>query len=96
MRARTRHGLRLIRHYRRTDVVTILNLTGGMKRALEQLGQQTECQDYFSYSTATALEHRGLVKNAGQQTGGRGFPRYRLRLTEGGWQVANSLLATAH
>lgn len=71
-----------------------LEMTVGMKQALERLGREPACLHYFAFSTATALEYRGLARIIGQQTGGRGFPRYRLRLTEGGWQVANRLLAT--
>lgn len=68
-----------------------IRLTPRMKAALERL-REDESGHFAAFSTATALESKGLVRVGSQQTGGKkAFPEYWITLTKAGRAVAHQL-----
>jgi hypothetical protein len=60
-------------------------MTKNMIAAVEKLYRAKENSGWVAYSTAVALERKGLVvAPRKQKTGGHGFPNYFVRLSAAG------------
>jgi hypothetical protein len=60
-------------------------MTKNMILTLERLYRSKGQADWVAYSTAVALEQKGLVSAPRRQkTGGRGFPKYLVKLSTAG------------